>query len=59
MNAASYPAGVEPDLDRVPVAFLRRPRHIPNTIPDFLAPNAPPNRVDILRGLAATDTPQE
>jgi putative acetyltransferase len=35
-----------------PVAFLSRPRRTPRTIPDFLAPEAPPNRLDILRGLA-------
>ena len=35
-----------------PVEFLRRPRRTQNTIPDFLAPNAPANRLDILRGLA-------
>jgi hypothetical protein len=34
-----------------PVQFLRRPRRTPQTIPDFLSPNAPPNRLDILRGL--------
>jgi len=35
-----------------PVEFLRRPRRTSNTIPDFLSPNAPKNRLDILRGLA-------
>ncbi|HUO94336.1 MAG TPA: hypothetical protein VMU22_15530 [Rhizomicrobium sp.] len=35
-----------------PVEFLRRPRRTPNTIPDFLSPDAPLNRLDILRGLA-------
>jgi hypothetical protein len=35
-----------------PVAFLRRPRRTTRTIPDFLSPNAPPNRLEILRGLA-------
>jgi hypothetical protein len=35
-----------------PVEFLRRPRRTPNTIPDFLAPDAPANRLDIIRGLA-------
>lgn len=34
------------------VEFLRRPRRTRNAIPDFLAPNAPTNRLDILRGLA-------
>ena len=35
-----------------PVEFLRRPRRTQNTIPDFFSPNAPANRLDILRGLA-------
>jgi hypothetical protein len=34
-----------------PVVFLSRPRRTPNTIPDFLSPEAPPNRLDLLRGL--------
>lgn len=33
------------------VEFLSRPRRNQNTIPDFLSPNAPVNRLDILRGL--------
>jgi hypothetical protein len=36
-----------------PVEFLRRPRRTASTIPDFLAPDAPANRLDIIRGLAA------
>lgn len=35
-----------------PVEFLSRPRRNNTTIPDFLSPSAPPNRLDILRGLA-------
>lgn len=35
-----------------PVEFLRRPRRTANTIPEFLSPNAPKNRLDIIRGLA-------
>jgi hypothetical protein len=35
-----------------PVAFLGRPRRADRTIPEFLAPDAPANRLDILRGLA-------
>ena len=35
-----------------PVEFLSRPRRNRRTIPDFLAPEAPDNRLDILRGLA-------
>jgi hypothetical protein len=33
-----------------PVAFLKRPRRTDRTIPDFLSPDAPPNRLEILRG---------
>ena len=36
-----------------PVQFLRRPRRTLDTIPDFLSPSAPENRLDILRGLAS------
>jgi putative acetyltransferase len=35
-----------------PVEFLSRPRRDEHTIPDFLAPSAPVNRLEILRGLA-------
>jgi putative acetyltransferase len=42
----------EPRLTEWPVEFLRRPRRTPSTIPDFLSPDAPANRLDILRGLA-------
>jgi len=35
-----------------PVTFLSRPRRNDRTIPDFLSPEAPSNRLDILRGLA-------
>ena len=34
-----------------PVEFLKRPKRTENTIPDFLSPNAPDNKLDILRGL--------
>ncbi|CAB4569597.1 MAG: GCN5 family acetyltransferase [Actinobacteria bacterium] len=37
-----------------PVDFLRRPRRTSETIQRFLAPDAPPNRLDILRGTAAS-----
>ena len=36
-----------------PPAFLSRPRRTERTIPDFLSPEAPPNRLEILRGLAS------
>lgn len=35
-----------------PVEFLSRPKRTPTTIPDFMSPAAPPNRLDILRGTA-------
>ena len=35
-----------------PVGLLSRPKRTATTIPDFLSPNAPPNRLDILRGVA-------
>ena len=38
-------------LTEWPVEFLSRPRRSDNTIPDFFAPGAPPNRLDIIRGL--------
>ncbi len=34
-----------------PIAFLSRPRRNENTIPDFMSPNAPSNKLDIIRGL--------
>jgi hypothetical protein len=43
----------EPRITEWPVEFLLRPRRKPNTIPDFLSPDAPANRLDILRGLAS------
>ncbi len=41
----------EERLTEWPVEFLSRPRRTENTIPDFLSPNAPNNRLDILRGI--------
>jgi hypothetical protein len=41
-----------PRITEWPVEFLRRPRRTPNTIPDFLSPSAPENRLEIIRGLA-------
>jgi putative acetyltransferase len=38
-----------------PVEFLSRPRRNADTIPNFLAPDAPPNRLQLLRGEAAPD----
>ncbi len=35
-----------------PVVFLSRPRRNDSTIPDFMAPDAPANRLAVLRGQA-------
>ncbi|MBE9110434.1 GCN5 family acetyltransferase [Nodosilinea sp. LEGE 07298] len=35
-----------------PAEFLSRPRRSSSTIPDFMSPSAPANRLNILRGLA-------
>ena len=40
------------------VEFLKRPRRNAHTIPDFLSPDAPPNRLDIIRGLASASAGQ-
>lgn len=36
-----------------PVEFLSRPRRTATTIPEFLAPDAPPSRLDVIRGTYA------
>jgi hypothetical protein len=41
----------EQRLAEWPVAFLSRPKRTDRTIPDFLSPNAPANKLNILRGL--------
>lgn len=38
-----------------PVEFLSRPKRNNKTIPDFLSPEAPENRLDRLRGLVKTE----
>ncbi len=42
----------EDRLTEWPVAFLSRPKRTEKTIPDFMSPSAPNNRLDILRGKA-------
>ncbi|MBS1533000.1 MAG: GCN5 family acetyltransferase [Bacteroidetes bacterium] len=42
----------EPRLAEWYVEWLSRPKRTANTIPDFLSPDAPPNRLEILRGFA-------
>lgn len=51
-NPGEYRHVKEERITEWPVEFLRRPRRTQNTISDFLSPNAPTNRLDILRGLA-------
>ena len=51
-NPGEYRHVKEERIAEWPVEFLRRPRRTQNTIPDFLSPNAPANRLDVLRGLA-------
>ena len=51
-ESGKYVHITEERLTEWPVEFLHRPKRTPSTIPDFLAPDAPPNRLDILRGLA-------
>jgi hypothetical protein len=51
-NPGDYRHVKEQRITEWPVEFLRRPRRTPNTIPDFLSPSAPANRLDIIRGLA-------
>jgi len=41
----------EERLAEWPIDFLKRPKRNGKTIPDFLSPNAPENKLDILRGL--------
>ena len=42
----------EQRLTEWPIEFLKRPRRTAETIPNFLSPNAPGNRLNIIRGLA-------
>lgn len=51
-NPGEYHHVKELRITEWPVEFLLRPRRTPNTIPDFLSPSAPANRLDILRGWA-------
>ncbi len=51
-NPGQYAHVKEARITEWPVKFLHRPRRTPETIPNFLAADAPSNRLDILRGLA-------
>lgn len=42
----------EERLTEWPVEFLNRPKRSINTIPDFMSPFAPANKLDIIRGIA-------
>jgi putative acetyltransferase len=55
-EAGQYVHVKERRITEWPVGFLARPKRTANTIPDFFAPDAPANRLDILRGLAAAGT---
>src|SRR5687767_13760539 len=48
--AGQYVHVKSPRIAEWPVEFLSRPKRNERTIPDFLSPNAPPNRLDIIRG---------
>ena len=49
----TYDHVTEPRVTEWSVAFLRRPRRTAETIPAFLSPDAPSNRLDILRGVSS------
>ncbi len=49
-NQGDYRHVREERIAEWPVEFLQRPRRTERTIPDFLSPNAPANRLAILRG---------
>ena len=51
-EAGVYEHVTEQRITEWPVEFLSRPRRTSKTIPDFLSPSAPPNRLDIIRGVA-------
>jgi putative acetyltransferase len=48
----NYVHRIKQRMTEWPVTFLRRPRRTARTIPDFLSPDAPPNRLDLLRGIS-------
>ena len=51
-ETGSYVHVKEVRITEWPVEFLSRPKRTARTIPDFLAPDAPANRLDIIRGIA-------
>lgn len=50
-ESGKYSHVKEERLTEWPVEFLTRPKRNENTISDFLSPNAPDNRLEILRGI--------
>ena len=59
-NPGEYFHVKEQRITEWPVTFLKRPRRTSRTIPYFLSPDAPVNRLDIIRGLAANNgSPQD
>lgn len=52
-SPGQYEHVAEERVTEWPVAFLFRPRRTARTIPDFLAPDAPADRLEILRGNVA------
>ena len=48
----------KPRITEWPIEFLRRPKRTKGTIPAFFAPDAPANRLDILRGIATSPDEQ-
>jgi putative acetyltransferase len=52
-EAGQYVHVKERRITEWPVSFIARRKRTANTIPDFFAPDAPANRLDILRGMAA------
>ena len=51
-QAGVYEHVKEPRITEWPVEFLSRPKRTSDTIPSFLSPSAPSNRLEILRGVA-------
>ena len=50
-QAGNYSHIKKPRMTEWQVEFLSRPRRTHKTIPNFMSPNAPGNRLDIIRGL--------
>lgn len=55
-EAGQYIHMKEERITEWPVQFLSRPKRDENTLPNFFSPNAPVNRLDIIRGLKDGET---